>query len=78
MARVTGGVEGARDAAGRSLEQNRKRKGPAHPRPASLLRPSPSINTHTYTRSAEKKVWRGRKTVFTQSSCHFREQSRVF
>ena len=36
MARVTGGVEGARDAAGWSLEQEQKMQG-AHPHPAYLV-----------------------------------------
>lgn len=51
MARVTGGVEGARDAAGRSLEQERKMQGT----PSSTLPPSARVpydahfSPHTHT-----------------------------
>lgn len=75
MATVTGGVEVARDAAGRSLEQEQKMQGTPSPQPKShfLFNPPSSIpHTHTCIPSAKRKVFRQEDSIHIQQSCRQR------
>lgn len=71
MATVTGGVEVARDAAGRSLEQEQKMQGTPPPQPKShfVFNPAPLLShIHTHASQVLKRKCLGRKTVSTYSS----------
>ena len=60
MATVTGGEEGARDAAGRSLEQEQETQGTRPPTSRSNPPLTPA-HIHKHTSGAAKKVFRGQE-----------------